>query len=75
MHRLGPQADGTKLLTVYYCTTQFHRELGQNSSFGTMDKIIFRIFTPKFDKLPRGQLPYRIISLWSCFRQQSDFKF
>jgi len=51
---------------VYYCTTQFHRELGQKSSFSTMDATaVFRIFTPKFGKLPRGLLSYRFVSLFS----------
>jgi len=46
VHRLGPQADGPKLPTVYWCTMQFHRELGQKSSFSTMDAMaIFFAFS------------------------------
>jgi len=75
----GLQADSPKPSTVYCCTMQFHRELGQKSIFSTTEAmVIFRIFTHKFDKFPRGLLRYRIVSLfsvWSCVRRQSDRNF
>jgi len=43
----GLQADGPKLPTVHCCTMQFHRELGQKSSFSTTDSMaIFLHFYP-----------------------------
>jgi len=60
-----PQADGPKLPMVCCCATQFHHELGQKSSFSTMDTMeIFRIITPKCNKLTRGSY---LTKLSVCF--------